>query len=79
MSVKSKRISQFYYPNLSDWEILSALTYCNKVIERKTEEYRAEYSNMCFIFFNGDEKAMLQSINEIRALYLTEYSNRHIN
>lgn len=75
----NKRISQFYFPNLSDWEILSAVKYCNKVIEKKTAEYKEEYFNMCLFFFNGNEEIMLKSINEVKSLYIEEYSNRHIN
>lgn len=77
--MKSEGISKFYYPNLSDWEILSAITYCNKVVERRTPEYEEEYFNLCLLFFNGNEQALIETVTDMIDLYMKEYSNRHIN
>ena len=77
--VKNERITQFCYPKLNDWEILSAISYCNSILNKKTLAFEAEFIDMCFFFFDGNEKATLDSLAEVKQLYETEYLKRHIN
>ena len=78
--VKNERISQqYYYPSLNDWEILSAISYCNSILDKKTLVHEAAFVDMCFFFFNGNEKATINSLIEVKRLYEEEYSKRHSN
>lgn len=77
--VKYERISKFYVPHLSDGEILSAVTYCKRVLDRKDLIFIEEFNDICFFFYEGDAKATEKSINEIIELYTKEYMKRRIN
>jgi hypothetical protein len=64
---------------LNDWEILSAFTYCNKVIKKETFLMEEEFYDLCFFFFDGDEDATTLILQKVKKLYLDEYSKRHCN
>lgn len=70
-------ISHFYYPNLTDWEILSAISYCNNVVCKTN--YAGELMDISFFFFDGDERAALAALKEVKELYVEEYLKRHAN
>jgi hypothetical protein len=63
--VEYERISKFYFPHLSDEEILSAVTYCKKVLDRKDLIFIEEFNDICFFFYESDIKTTEKSINEI--------------
>ena len=77
--VKNESISHFYYLYLDDWEILSAISYCNNVFNKKTTAHRDEFVDICFFFFDGNEKAATDSLKQVIDLYKEEYSKRHAN
>ena len=78
MKVK-KRISQEFVAQLSDWEILTAFTYTDRILRRENSMFEEEFNDLCFFFFDGDVKSTLQSLQEVKELYIKEYSIRHQN
>ena len=64
---------------LTDWEILSAFTYCNKVIKKETFLMKEEFYDLCFFFFDGDEDTTALILQKVKKLYLDEYFKRHCN
>ena len=77
--VKHERISKYYFPHLSDEEILSAITHCKKILDRKELPYIEEFNDICFFFYEGDIQLAENSIKEILDLYTTEYMKRRSN
>jgi len=81
MSVKNERIfpDPLIISQLNDWEILSAFTYCNKVIKKESFFMEEEFYDLCFFFFNGDEDETNLILQSVKKLYLDEYLKRHCN
>lgn len=79
MRVDSGKISNSYISTLSDWEILSAIAYCNKLTERTSLKFEEEFLDMCFFFFDGDEIDASNSIESVKDSYMQEYAKRHAN
>ena len=79
MEVKHERISKFYFPHLKDEEILSALTYCKKILSRADEISQEEFNDICFFFYENDLKATEDSLKDIITMYTNEYMLRRIN
>ena len=80
MRVKNKRIAvESYVKFLSDTEILSAAFFCKKLVDREDKLSREEFSDICFFFFDGDEKATEIALGGILDMYFNEYMSRRIN
>jgi hypothetical protein len=79
MRVDSGKISNSYISTLSDWEILSAIAYCNKLTTRTSLKFEEEFLDMCFFFFDGDEIDTFNSIKTVKDSYIQEYAKRHAN
>ena len=78
MKVK-KRISQEFISQLSDWEILTAFTYTDRILKRENSMFENEFNDLCFFFFDGDVKSTILSLQEVKELYTKEYSTRRQN
>jgi hypothetical protein len=75
-----KRESIFQnFTDLTDWEIISAFTYCKKTKERKTPMFEKEFFTLCVFFFEGDLDSAEQSLDEIMIYYRKEFSKRNSN
>ena len=79
MEVKNERVFPQFVSQLTDWEILSAFTYCNKVLHREDFLFEEEFYDLCFFFFDGDEQETERILESVKKLYLDEYSKRHAN
>lgn len=79
MKVKNERIFPKFVSQLTDWEILSAFTYCSRVYKREDIDSILEYEEMCHFFFDGNEHELNSTLETIKKQYLTEYSKRHCN
>jgi hypothetical protein len=79
MRVKYERISPAWISQLTDWEILSAFSYCTKVLKRESLLFEEEFEDICFFFFDGDEDLTKKTLEEIQKIYTREYSKRHSN
>jgi hypothetical protein len=79
IKVKHERISKYYFPHLSDEEILSAITYCKRILDRKDLVYIEEFNDICFFFYEGNIENTEDSIKEILDLYTVEYMKRRSN
>ena len=53
---------------LSDWEILCAYTYVNKVISQETEEFQQEYLKIRDTLFDGDDYEAMSWKNSLGSL-----------
>ncbi len=69
----------YLYPLLDDWQLISSISYCNSILNRKTEFHKTEFFDMCFYLFDGDEKRAMDSLIEVKQLYEKEYLKRHSN
>lgn len=74
-----KRESPFAYSGLSNWELISAFSYCKKTRERETLQFKREFHTLCHFFFDGDVKGAEQALDEIMAFYTQEFSKRNSN
>lgn len=79
MKLKKKIASREFISQLSDWEVISSFSYCNMILKRETLFSAIEFESICFFFFDGDEDATYEVLEETRSLYLLEYSKRHAN
>lgn len=79
MEVKNERVFPQFISQLNDWEILSAFTYCNKVLKKEDFLFEEEFYDICFFFFEGDEEQTIDVLETVKKLYLQEYSKRHAN
>lgn len=67
------------FTDLSDWEVISAFSYCKKTKERKTPVFEKEFFALCVFFFDGDIDSAEQSLDEIMEYYRREFSKRNSN
>jgi hypothetical protein len=79
MEVKYERISKFYFPHLSDNEILSAIAYCKRILEREDVVSKEEFKDICFFFYDNDVSLTEKSLKEIIDMYNQEYMRRRLN
>jgi hypothetical protein len=75
-----KRESIFQnFTDLSDWEVISAFSYCKKTRERKTHTFEKEFFALCIFFFDGDISSAEQALDEIMVYYTNQFSKRNSN
>lgn len=77
--VKSEKLLRFYYPNLTEMEILSALVYIKKLLKREDIVSKEEFDDLVFFFFEEDEKSAILTLQEIEKMYHAEYFKRRQN
>ena len=77
--VKSEKLLRFYYPNLTEMEILSALVYIKKLLKREDIVSKEEFDDLVFFFFEEDEKSAISTLQEIEKMYNAEYFKRRQN
>jgi hypothetical protein len=78
MRVKSRPFP-YVVTQLSDWEILSAYSYCRKLLNPQTPLDIEEFEDICFFFFDGDVNETIETLKEVQKIYTDEFSKRHIN
>lgn len=64
---------------LSDWELVSALSFCNKILDPSTVEELVESESICMFFFEGDEEMSKFMMSRIRDTYMKEFTKRRYN
>jgi len=74
-----KRFFPIFISHLSDWDIISAFSYCNKITYRETPIFQAEFRDICEFFFDGNENEALSALEECKKIYTEEISKRHCN
>ena len=79
MEVKNEKVFPQFISQLTDWEILSAFIYCNKILKREDFILQEEFYDLCFFFFEGDEEETVKVLETVKELYMKEYSKRHAN
>lgn len=78
--VKSEKLLQYQHHHLlDDFEILAALSYTKRLINKKDPKSRLEFKDLSSFFFGGDENAAMNTLLEIDKLYQNEYFKRHQN
>ena len=73
------RISQEFISQLTDWEILSVVIYCNNLLKRESLIYEEEFKDICFFFFEDDDSCTSLMLKSIREMYTNEYLKRRAN
>ena len=64
--------------NLSDWEILGAISFCNLLLERKNS-FMQEFNELCIVMFNGNQTNTVNHILTMKNSYIHEFNSRHLN
>lgn len=78
--VKSEELLQFrYYYLLSDFEILSAITYTKRLLNKKDQESKIEFDDLSSFFFGGDDETAIKTLHKIDQVYQDEYFKRRQN
>jgi hypothetical protein len=65
--------------SLSDWELLRGFSFCQEMIDKKTEVACMEFLEICDFFHGGDQQSALETIHLVQKLYKQEYDKRHCN
>lgn len=78
--VKNEKLLQYQYLYLlSDIEILSAIFYCKRLLNKNDKESVMEFNDLTDFFFNGDYNAAIKTLQNISSAYENEYFKRHQN
>lgn len=78
--VKSEKLLQYQYRYLlNDLEILSAILYCKRLLNKKDKESVMEFNDLTDFFFNGDTDAAIKTLQNIGSAYENEYFKRRQN
>jgi len=78
MIVKSESTPTFI-SQLTDWELISAYSFCNKLLNPRTFLEREEFEDICFFFFESDFMEAQNTLYDIREMYIKEFNKRHLN
>lgn len=78
--VKSEELLQSHYCQLlNDNELLSAIIYTRKLINRKDNDSILEFDDLANFFFKGNNEAAIKTLQNIDARYQKEYFKRRQN
>ena len=78
--VKNEELLQFQYHHLlSEFEILSAIAYCRKLLGRQDCDSIMEFNDLSQFFFNGDDEVAIKTLHNIDKIYRDEYFKRRQN
>lgn len=77
--MKLKTTSEEFISQLDDWEIISAYSYANSLITRKSFLAKEEFEDLSFFFFDGDSKMATLALEEAKQIYTSIFSKRHSN
>lgn len=65
-----------YCELLNDFELISAISYCRKLIQN---QYNSEFEDFCTFFFDGNIQEANSIISNVCTIYENEYFRRHAN
>lgn len=68
-----------YASTLTDFELISAFAYCNKVLKHENAFFANEFLTVCSFFFDSDKIHATEILNEMMIMYKKIYLNRHLN
>ena len=78
--VKSEQLLYVqHYHLLDDIELISAISYCRKLIGQKDDTAVREFKDLVSFFFEDDKLSAIKTLQKIEKIYRNEFSKRHQN
>ena len=76
--VKSEKLLQIHQ-SLEDFELLSVISYCQKILDKPNKDFEEEFNHLVSFFFGDDVELAIKTLQNINEIYKNEYFKRHQN
>lgn len=69
----------FNRENLSDWELISVVSYLKRLLRKKDPQHISDFKDLRDAHFGGDDEKLEVALRNFIKYYTDDYTSRHKN